>query len=170
MTVTLKKPESDLYMNFSKAVRAKAKEMYGKDKFNEDENEEVNSFVGAFHDAVILYALALNETLAEGKNATDGGTITQHMWNKTFKGITGTVSIDANGDRNADYSLLDLNEHGEFHVVANYDGNTKEYKGTNNDIRWPGRKSPPPDTPKCGYDNQGCSESGDVIFHSQNIL
>ena len=24
-------------------------------------------------------------------------------------GITGNVSIDANGDRNADYSLLDLN-------------------------------------------------------------
>ena len=24
-------------------------------------------------------------------------------------GITGTVSIDENGDRNADYSLLDLN-------------------------------------------------------------
>ena len=27
----------------------------------------------------------------------------------SFAGITGTVSIDENGDRNADYSLLDLN-------------------------------------------------------------
>jgi hypothetical protein len=26
-----------------------------------------------------------------------------------FVGITGTVSIDDNGDRNADYSLLDMN-------------------------------------------------------------
>lgn len=32
-------------------------------------------------------------------------------------GITGTVSIDENGDRNADYSLLDLNpKTGEFEV------------------------------------------------------
>jgi len=34
-------------------------------------------------------------------------------------GITGTVSIDANGDRNGDYSLLDMNSTtGRFHVSA----------------------------------------------------
>ena len=34
-------------------------------------------------------------------------------------GITGTVSIDENGDRNADYSLLDMNpETGIFEVSA----------------------------------------------------
>ena len=33
-----------------------------------------------------------------------------------FVGITGTVSIDENGDRNADYSLLDMNESGTFEV------------------------------------------------------
>ena len=33
-----------------------------------------------------------------------------------FAGITGTVSIDENGDRNADYSLLDMNESGTFEV------------------------------------------------------
>jgi len=33
-------------------------------------------------------------------------------------GITGLVSIDANGDRNADYSLLDMNPNtGEFEVL-----------------------------------------------------
>ena len=32
-------------------------------------------------------------------------------------GITGNVSIDSNGDRNADYSLLDLNpKSGKFEV------------------------------------------------------
>ena len=35
-------------------------------------------------------------------------------------GITGNVSIDSNGDRNADYSLLDLNpETGKFEVGVN---------------------------------------------------
>jgi len=34
-------------------------------------------------------------------------------------GITGTVSIDANGDRNADYSLLDMDPiTGEFEVCC----------------------------------------------------
>lgn len=30
------------------------------------------------------------------------------MWNITFKGISGDVHIDENGDRIADYSLLDM--------------------------------------------------------------
>ena len=45
---------------------------------------QVNSFVGAFHDAVILYALALNETLAAGIDATNGSEITKRMWNRIF--------------------------------------------------------------------------------------
>ena len=46
----------------------------------------MNSFVGAFHDAVILYALALNETLEAGLNATNGTEVTRRMWNRTFEG------------------------------------------------------------------------------------
>ena len=34
-------------------------------------------------------------------------------------GITGTVSIDENGDRNADYSLLDMDpDSGKFQVIT----------------------------------------------------
>ncbi|CAL1539965.1 unnamed protein product, partial [Lymnaea stagnalis] len=109
----------------------------------------VNSFVGAFHDAVLLYALALNETLAENGSISDGDTITKKMWNRTFAGITGNVSIDANGDRNADYSLLDLNpETNKFEVVANYFGNKRKYEPVpNKTIHWAGgRLGPPPDT------------------------
>ena len=37
----------------------------------------------------------------------------------TIAGITGTVSIDANGDRNGDYSLLDMDpKTGRFQVSA----------------------------------------------------
>lgn len=39
------------------------------------------------------------------------------MRTKCCAGITGSVSIDANGDRNGDYSLLDMNkETGDFEV------------------------------------------------------
>lgn len=47
---------------------------------------QVNSFVGAFHDAVLLYALALNETLADNGSISDGQAITRRMWNRTFTG------------------------------------------------------------------------------------
>jgi len=43
-----------------------------------------------------------------------------------FTGITGTVSIDANGDRNGDYSLLDMNpKTGQFQVSASLKFNTQ---------------------------------------------
>ena len=47
---------------------------------------QVNSFVGAFHDAVILYALALNESLEAGVSISNGSEITRRMWNRTFDG------------------------------------------------------------------------------------
>lgn len=50
---------------------------------------QVNSFVGAFYDAVILYALALNETLEAGYNSSNGREITHRMWNRTFQGEIG---------------------------------------------------------------------------------
>ncbi|CAG5131906.1 unnamed protein product, partial [Candidula unifasciata] len=85
--------------------------------------------------------------------------ITRRMWNRTFTGITGNVSIDANGDRNADYSLLDLNpKTGRFEVVANYFGNERYYRRVEGkEIHWAGgRQGPPPDTPKCGFDGSKC--------------
>ncbi|XP_065924377.1 atrial natriuretic peptide receptor 1 isoform X7 [Magallana gigas] len=154
MTVTLRKPTSPEYRNFSEEVKKRA----GNDSFAYGE-DEVNSFVGAFHDAVILYALALNETLANNRSITNGTEITHRMWNRTFEGITGTVSIDSNGDRNADYSLLDMDPHtGKFEVVANYFGKDKKYVPVSNtEIHWAGnRKSAPPDTPKCGFDGAKC--------------
>ena len=47
----------------------------------------MNSFVTAIHEAVILYAIALNETISEGYNITNGTIITHKMWNRTFEGI-----------------------------------------------------------------------------------
>ncbi|ESO90424.1 hypothetical protein LOTGIDRAFT_191857, partial [Lottia gigantea] len=156
MTVTLRKPNSPEYRMFSEEVKKRAKTMYNNFTYGE---EEVNSFVGAFHDAVLLYSLALNETLEANISISNGSHITQRMWNRTFEGITGTVSIDANGDRNADYSLLDMNpENSKFEVVANYYGNKKKYEPVvGKDIHWAGGlTSPPPDTPTCGFDGSKC--------------
>ncbi|XP_062573376.1 receptor-type guanylate cyclase gcy-28-like [Saccostrea cucullata] len=101
MTISIRKPTSLAYRSFSNEVKSQAE--YG--SFGE---EEVNSFVGAFHDSFILYALALKETFANNGSISNGTEMIERMTNRSFQGITGTVSIDVNGDRSSDFSLLDL--------------------------------------------------------------
>ncbi|XP_076366606.1 atrial natriuretic peptide receptor 1-like isoform X3 [Tachypleus tridentatus] len=155
LIVTARKPETPEYAEFSRAVKEIAREKFGFD-YGE---EEVNTYVTAFHEAVLLYVLALNETLEEGGSITNGSVITQKMWNRTFEGITGNVSIDENGDRKADYSLLDMDPRtGIFQVVANYYGESGQFEFIpEKKIHWAGdRKEPPPDTPVCGFDGSKC--------------
>jgi len=45
------------------------------------------NFIGSFHDATMLYLLALNETLAAGSSATNGTEITRRMRNRSFEGL-----------------------------------------------------------------------------------
>lgn len=88
-----------------------------------------------------------------------------------FLGITGNVSIDSNGDRYSDYSLLDLDtEKGKFVVgffnqkhkidklqeVAYYSGALNELKQVTA-FHWINGK-PPKDSPICGYDHSKCPE------------
>lgn len=82
-------------------------------------------------------------------------------------GITGQVRIDDNGDRDADYSILDLDPiTGRFEVVAHYIGLKREYtpvKGKK--IHWPGgHEGPPPNIPHCGFlgDNPECRDNGNI--------
>ncbi|CAG0882506.1 unnamed protein product [Darwinula stevensoni] len=157
LTVTARTPTTPEYKNFSDMVKNLTVERSGM----EYEEDTVNTFVAAFHDAVLLYAHALNETLREGGDVTNGSDITRRMWNRSIEGITGTVSIDENGDRKADYSLLDMDpKTGVFHVVANYFGVTGELKDVEGkSIHWAGgRDSPPPDTPQCGFDGSLCPD------------
>ncbi|OXB52494.1 UNVERIFIED_CONTAM: hypothetical protein H355_002709, partial [Colinus virginianus] len=69
-------------------------------------------------------------------------------------GVTGFLRIDENGDRESDYSLWDMDPmSGNFQIVANYNGTTKElHTVPGRDIHWPGN-SVPSDVPPCGFDN-----------------
>ncbi|XP_061881375.1 atrial natriuretic peptide receptor 3 isoform X2 [Entelurus aequoreus] len=84
----------------------------------------VNMFVEGFHDALLLYAVALHAAMKQGYTKKNGTQIISHMWNTTFEGIAGQVSVDANGDRNGDFSLMAMTdaEAGTYEVVANYFG------------------------------------------------
>jgi hypothetical protein len=51
--------------------------------------EVVSTFVAAFYDAVLLYALALNATLEQANNTSgplEGPAVIKNMWNRTFQG------------------------------------------------------------------------------------
>ncbi|XP_061514003.1 receptor-type guanylate cyclase gcy-28 isoform X2 [Anopheles gambiae] len=166
LRVSLLQPTSPTYQYFAEKVRALAKQDYN---YTFVEDEEVNFFIGAFFDGVYLLGMALNDTLNEGGDIRDGTAITRKMWGRDFEGITGHVRIDDNGDRDADYSILDLDPiTGRFEVVAHYYGITREYspvKGKK--IHWPGgREGPPPDVPKCGFlgTSPACQGNGDMII------
>jgi atrial natriuretic peptide receptor A len=82
LTVTAATPDNREYRTFSDEVKRLAEERYNM-TFN---NESMSAFVTAFYDAVLLYSLALNETLNNGGSELDGRAITQRMWNRQFKG------------------------------------------------------------------------------------
>ncbi|XP_023692429.1 atrial natriuretic peptide receptor 3-like isoform X1 [Paramormyrops kingsleyae] len=120
-TVTLLRSVKEEFENFSVEVK-KATQKAG--VYGYEDGDNVNVFVEGFHDALLLYALALGEVMKNGSNKKDGAQITHRMWNRSFEGIAGQVSIDANGDRSGDFSVMAMTDHeaGTFEVVMNYFG------------------------------------------------
>lgn len=58
-----------------------------------------NDFIMSFYDAVMLYAKALNQSLASGQRIQDTSLLTKTMWNLNFNGIIGNVSFNERGDK-----------------------------------------------------------------------
>ncbi|XP_010886835.2 atrial natriuretic peptide receptor 1 isoform X1 [Esox lucius] len=151
--LSLYKPDDQRYWNFSSNVIRRSREDFG---YVYAPDEKVSVLAAFAHDSVLLYAQALNETLAEHGDPYDGLAITQKMWNRTIPGIQGDVTMDSCGDRESAYMMKHLQD-GEFKVIANYFGTNKAYESVN-EIYWPGgRKMPPKDTPDCGFKNELCT-------------
>lgn len=167
LTVTSPAPEKKEYLEFSDQVKELAANKYN---YTFGKGEVVSTFVAAFYDAVLLYALALNDTLSQmqdPRGQLDGAAVIRNMWNRTFQGITGEVIINSNGDRVASYSLLDMNpETSKFEVVATYvAANSSLQFIEDRPIHWAGgRLTPPPDTPKCGFDGTLCPDTSLPIY------
>ena len=81
---------------------------------------QVNSFVGAFHDAVILYALALNETLQAGHNVTNGTEITRRMWNRSFEGKSPGAQNPHQNNKNLPLLHPTSRTSGQHRVLTSY--------------------------------------------------
>ncbi|KAI1905218.1 hypothetical protein AGOR_G00013860 [Albula goreensis] len=119
-TLTLLRTVKPEFENFSVEVKKSIQKV----GMRHHDSDNVNIFVEGFHDALLLYAMALLEVMKNGSNKTDGVQITQHMWNRTFEGIAGPVSIDFNGDRYGDFSVMAMMDHeeGTYEAVINYFG------------------------------------------------
>ncbi|KAJ8711871.1 hypothetical protein PYW08_008825 [Mythimna loreyi] len=173
LTVTSPAPEKKEYLEFSDQVKILAATKYN---YTFGKGEVVSTFVAAFYDAVLLYALALNDTLRDAENPRgplDGAAVIRKMWNRTFQGITGEVIIDSNGDRVASYSLLDMNpKTSKFQVVATYvAANSSLQFIEDRPIHWAGgRTSPPPDTPECGFDGSLCPDNSLPVYAILSII
>ncbi|XP_004619297.1 atrial natriuretic peptide receptor 1 [Sorex araneus] len=149
--ITYREPENPEYLEFLSQLKHLALEQFN---FTVQDGL-VNTIPAAFHDGLLLFGQAVAETLAEGGTVTDGEGITQRMWNRSFQGVTGHLRIDSNGDRETDFSLWDMEpESGAFWVVLNYNGTSKELVAeSGRKLNWP-LGHPPPDVPKCGFDNE----------------
>ncbi|CAK6976229.1 atrial natriuretic peptide receptor 3 [Scomber scombrus] len=120
-TVTLLRTVKPEFENFSMEMKTSS-EKEGLHDCKDCGN--VNMFVEGFHDAMLLYAIALHEAMKNGYSKKNGTEITSHMRNRTFEGIAGQVSMDGNGDREGDFSVMAMTnvEAGSYEVVANYFG------------------------------------------------
>ncbi|XP_049885554.1 atrial natriuretic peptide receptor 1 isoform X3 [Pectinophora gossypiella] len=173
LTVTSPAPEKKEYLEFSDQVKQLAATKYN---YTFGKGEVVSTFVAAFYDAVLLYALALNDTLQQSEDPggqLDGAQLIKNMWGRTFQGITGEVVIDKNGDRVASYSLLDMNPlTSKFEVVATYvAANSSLQFIKDRPIHWAGgRLTPPPDTPECGFDGSLCPDNSLPVYAILSIV
>ncbi|XP_036328635.1 atrial natriuretic peptide receptor 1 [Rhagoletis pomonella] len=161
LTLTPKQPNDEDYTKVSNKIKTIAAEKYN---YTFQENEDVSAFVTSFFDGVLLYAQALNDSIREDPTVLtrpiNGTDMVRRMWGRSFKGITGNVTIDSNGDRISAYSLLDMNpDTGRFEIVADFMHNRLDFV-PGKEIHWAGgRKEPPPSTPICGYDGSLCPDN-----------
>ncbi|XP_063816549.1 atrial natriuretic peptide receptor 3 isoform X2 [Pseudophryne corroboree] len=117
-TVTLLRTVKAEFEKFSIEVKSSVQ------KLGLNEGDYVNMFVEGFHDAIILYAIALHEAVKSGFSKKEGEKLVHRMWNRTYEGIAGQVSIDANGDRYGDFSVIAMTdlEAGTQEVIGDYFG------------------------------------------------
>ncbi|XP_060726359.1 atrial natriuretic peptide receptor 1 [Tachysurus vachellii] len=149
--LTYREPQNPEYKDFVTDLKVNAKKLFN---FTV-EDSLMNIIPGGFYDGLMLYAHALNESLAESQGQLSRESITKRMWNRTYYGVTGLVQIDDKGDRETDFALWDMTDTNSsiFEIVAVYNGTRKQMETLPGmAFHWPGG-SVPPDMPFCGFKN-----------------
>uniref|UniRef100_A0AAR2JY99 Guanylate cyclase n=1 Tax=Pygocentrus nattereri TaxID=42514 RepID=A0AAR2JY99_PYGNA len=157
--LTYREPQNPEYKTFVSKLKTDAKKMFN---FSVEDSLK-NLIAGGFHDGVLLYSHALNESMNQSGLQPPGHVVTKKMWNRTFNGVTGLLKMDENGDCEIDFALWDMTDtdSGVYEIVSVYNSSVKQM------VLEPGMKvhwlkgTPPPDIPLCGFknDNPACLAS-----------
>ncbi|XP_060092290.1 atrial natriuretic peptide receptor 2-like [Heteronotia binoei] len=160
LVVTPHEPQTPQYRRFQSQLVQHAQRDFGvaaKDSMG-------TLVAGCFHDVLLLYLKALNETLQEGGTKRNTSRILEKMRGQKFQGVTGTVSLNRDNDREMDFDLWAMRdvESGEFQVVGHFVGSEKRINWLG-PIHWK-KGSPPLDNPSCVFkmDDPSCGKSGRV--------
>nr|XP_027206248.1 atrial natriuretic peptide receptor 1-like [Dermatophagoides pteronyssinus] len=103
--LTVHVPMTEMYQKFANDVIEKSR-----NEFNTSFTmKDVNVILAGFHDSVIMYGVAVTETISNGYDPIDGNEVTKRLWNRTFSDyLSGDIFINANGDKETDYTLEDF--------------------------------------------------------------
>ncbi|XP_075678607.1 atrial natriuretic peptide receptor 1-like [Dermatophagoides pteronyssinus] len=103
--LTVHVPMTEMYQKFANDVIEKSR-----NEFNTSFTmKDVNVILAGFHDSVIMYGVAVTETISNGFDPIDGNEVTKRLWNRTFSDyLSGDIFINANGDKETDYTLEDF--------------------------------------------------------------
>uniref|UniRef100_A0A670Z5M0 Guanylate cyclase n=1 Tax=Pseudonaja textilis TaxID=8673 RepID=A0A670Z5M0_PSETE len=156
LVITYHEPQTLEYRDFQNKLILRARQDYQV----ELSGSLKNLVAGCFHDGLLLYALALNETLHKGDTKLNNSRILEKMKGRRFQGVTGTVSMDQNNDRDTDFNLWAMKEgeSGTYQVVGHYVGSEKQLKWLG-PIHWL-KGQPPLDNPPCfDMDDPSCDKS-----------
>ncbi|KAM9462865.1 guanylate cyclase 2G [Clarias gariepinus] len=157
------------YYDFFERVHERLKDAPFHSNLSSD--REVSPYSSYLHDAVLLYAMALKETLKDGKDPHNGRDVLRKLKDKNsirFHGASGLVHFDDYGERNTDYSLYDLQLYEgtiKFVSILTFESHTKMIKTTSrfSSVIWP-TGNVPTDNPECGFDNELCEWLNSEIY------
>lgn len=141
-------PITDLYQQFAEDVIVRSRTDFNTSFTVKD----VNVILAGFYDSVLMYGKAISDTIADGEDPADGYQVTKRIWNRTFvSGLNGDIYINANGDKETDYTLKDFNPDSlEMQSVINFSGRQNQIIWKNlSAISWPNRWAPPSNPALC---------------------
>ncbi|XP_061885774.1 atrial natriuretic peptide receptor 1 [Entelurus aequoreus] len=168
--LTYQEPQNSEYQDFVHNLKVDAKTMFN----YTIEDSLMNIIAGGFYDGLMLYTHALNETMTVPTMRPPGTVVTRRMWNRTFQGVTGTLQLDENGDRETDFALWDMidTNNSAFQMVLVYNSLEEQLTaipGTS--LHWLGGVCPP-DIPVCGFknDNPVCLTKTITIHQMVSIV
>ncbi|KAJ7392264.1 hypothetical protein OS493_013643 [Desmophyllum pertusum] len=141
-------------------------------------HHEPSWYASFLYDAVYLYSLAVNATLASGYDITNTSEVLLRMFNRYFHGKSGHVLME-NGTRVPEFVVGNLRD-GSYKFIGNKNNLLHNDSGSiyhklrlisKSEINWPGGSSRVPvSVPVCGFTGKGCHQGKKNKDHLSVIL